>query len=198
MANILLIGSGNVKKAAELTDLLDGLPWEVHTLRDYPAIAEPEETGSSFEENAIAKATYYGKAFNLACVGDDSGLVVDALNGEPGIYSARYAGPMATDKDNNEKLLTRLEPYLWHERTARFICFLAFYRPCHPVHIESGVVEGHISTEAFGGNGFGYDPLFVPSGHDRTFGELDVAIKHSLSHRGTALRKFCSYLETLV
>ncbi len=197
MGEALLVGSANRKKAAELSLLLQGLPWEVRNLHDYPAVPEPEETGRSFEENAVLKARYYGEAFNVACLADDSGLVVDALGGAPGIYSARYAGPGATDGDNSAKLLAALEEFMWHERTARFVCHAALFRPGHAVHLEEGTVEGHISMEPFGTGGFGYDPLFVPLGHDRTFGEMDPAEKHGFSHRGRALAKIRAYLESL-
>ncbi len=197
MGDILLVGSGNRKKAAELSDMLQGLPWEVRNLHDYPSLPEPEETGATFEENAILKARYYSEAYGVACLADDSGLVVDALDGVPGIYSARYAGPDATDAENSAKLLAALEEHLWHERTARFVCHAAFCRPGQPVHLEFGAVEGHISMEPFGTGGFGYDPLFVPLGFDRTFGEMDAVEKHGLSHRGQALAKFRVYLESL-
>ncbi len=197
MGNVLLVGSGNKKKSAELAALLQGLRWEVRSLGDYPAVPEPEETGATFEENAVLKATYYSQAFGVACLADDSGLVVDALEGAPGVYSARYAGPEATDAENNAKLLAALEDYLWHERTARFVCHAAFCQPGQPVHLEYGAVEGHISMEPFGSGGFGYDPLFVPQGFDRTFGEMDAHEKHGLSHRGQALGKFRAYLESL-
>jgi XTP/dITP diphosphohydrolase len=197
MGDVLLVGSGNRKKAAELSALLQGLRWEVRGLQDYPPQPEPEETGTTFEENAVLKARYYGEAFGVACLADDSGLVVDALGGAPGVYSARYAGPEATDADNNAKLLRAMEELLWHERTARFVCCAAFYRPGQPVHLEHGTVEGHISMEPFGTGGFGYDPLFVPAGYDRTFGEMDAPEKHGLSHRGQALAKFRVYLESL-
>lgn len=197
MGDVLLVGSGNRKKAVELSALLQGLRWEVRGLHDYPSVPEPEETGTTFEENAMLKARYYSEAFGVACLADDSGLAVDALGGAPGIYSARYAGPEATDADNSAKLLAELEEYLWHERTARFICHAAFWRPGQPVHLECGTVEGHISMEPFGTGGFGYDPLFVPLGFDRTFGEMDAVEKQSLSHRGQALAKIRIYLESL-
>jgi XTP/dITP diphosphohydrolase len=197
MGEVLLVGSANGKKAVELSALLQGLPWEVRNLHDYPAVPEPEETGASFEENAALKARYYGETFNVPCLADDSGLAVDALGGAPGIYSARYAGPDATDAENNAKLLDALGEYLWHERTARFVCHAAFFRPGHPVHLEFGTVEGHISMEPFGTGGFGYDSLFVPLGFDRTFGKMAPAEKHGLSHRGQALARFRAYLESL-
>lgn len=197
MGDVLLVGSRNRKKAAELSALLQGLRWEVCGLHNYPSMPEPEETGTTFEENAVLKAHYYSEAFGVACLADDSGLVVDALGGAPGVYSARYAGPEATDSANNAKLLQALEDYLWHERTARFVCHAAFCQPGQPVHLECGTVEGHISMEPFGTGGFGYDPLFVPEGFDRTFGEMDAPEKHGLSHRGQAMGKFRAYLESL-
>ncbi len=197
MGDVLLVGSGNQKKAAELAALLQGLRWEVRGLGDYPSVPEPEETGATFEENAILKARHYSEAFGVACLADDSGLAVDALGGAPGVYSARYAGPDATDADNNAKLLDALEDYMWHERTARFVCHAALWQAGQPVHLEYGAVEGHISMEPFGTGGFGYDSLFVPLGFERTFGEMSAPEKHGLSHRGQALGKFRVYLESL-
>lgn len=198
MSKTLLIGSNNPGKAKELAELLEGLPWEVKSLRDFPSVPEPEETGTTFEENALLKARYFVERFNVAVLADDSGLAVDALNGAPGVYSARYAGEPADHAKNNEKLLDDLADFAWHERTARFICCAVFLEPSAEAHIEYGTVEGHIAMECFGEEGFGYDPLFVPSGHDRTFGEMDNAKKHTLSHRGEALKKLRAYLESQV
>ena len=197
MAETLLIGSGNRKKAEELAHLLEGLPWEVKGLRDFPSVPEPEETGATFEENALLKAEYYSRAFGVACLADDSGLVVDALDGAPGVYSARYAGADANDARNNEKLLDALEEVPWPDRTAHFACCAALVRPGQPPRVEWGRVYGHISVEAFGENGFGYDVVFVPEGHDITFGEMDTAEKHKISHRGEALGKMRAFLERL-
>lgn len=194
----LLIGSGNLDKAAELAELLADLPWNVKTLRDYPECPEPKEDGNSFEENALKKAACYGARFSVDCVADDSGLVVDALDGAPGIYSARYAGPGCTYADNNAKLLKELEGVPIERRTARFICCAALVRTDAGYHTEIGTVEGHIALEPRGEQGFGYDPVFVPRGHDRTFGEMDPAGKHGMSHRGAAFRQMCAYLESLV
>ncbi len=195
MTEKLLIGSANLNKARELAVLLEGLPWEVVSLRDFPAIEAPEETGAAFEENAALKARYYGDAFKVTCVADDSGLMVDALDGAPGVYSARYAGNDADDAANNTKLLGELEDAPWHDRTARFVCCAAFYRPGGDVHLETGEACGHIAVSPFGENGFGYDPLFVPEGHETTFAEMTVEEKHSLSHRGRALAKLRAWLE---
>lgn len=195
MPEVLVIGSGNRDKARELAELLKGLPWEVKSLADFPPVPEPEETGESFEANALLKARYYSEALGgVACVADDSGLVVDLLDGAPGIYSARFAGEGCSYEDNNEELLDALEPYVWHERTAHFVCCAAFHHPKGEEHTVLGTVEGHISMEPFGENGFGYDPLFVPNGEDRTFAEMSATEKHRLSHRGRAFEAMRAWL----
>lgn len=196
MADVLLIGSANPDKARELVELMAGLPWEVRSLKDYPAVEEPEETGTTFEENALLKARYYSAHFGVACVADDSGLEVDALEGAPGVYSARYAGDHCSYDDNNEKLLDALEGVPWHERTARFRCCAALVIPGESeVHVESGTVEGYISAIIEGDQGFGYDPLFVPRGEEITFGQMAPAEKHKISHRGRAFQQMRTYLE---
>lgn len=194
---LLLIGSSNLDKARELRTLLEGLPWDVKSLHDFEPVEEPEETGETFEENAILKARFYGDHFKVAAVADDSGLVVDALGGAPGVYSARYAGPGCSYEDNNRKLLDALAEIPWHERTARFVCCAAFYVPGGAPHCEIGTVEGHISMVADGKNGFGYDPLFVPEGQDRSFAAMKPEQKHAISHRGKAFASLRTYLETL-
>ncbi len=196
MNESLLIGSANLGKAHELAALLEGLPWEIVSLRDFPDIEAPEETETTFEGNAILKARYYGDALQMACIADDSGLMVDALDGAPGVFSARYAGADADDEANNQKLLDALEDTPWHERSARFVCCAAFYKPGEAVHVEQGEIVGHIAVSPFGGNGFGYDPLFVPEGHEATFAEMEDAEKHAVSHRGQAFKKMRAWLET--
>jgi XTP/dITP diphosphohydrolase len=191
----LLIGSGNLKKAQELAALLEGLPWRVLSLRDMPDLPEPEETGASFAENAALKAQYYGDAFQIACIADDSGLSVDCLGGAPGVRSARYAGEHATDEENNAKLLEALSDALWHERGARFVCCAAFYTPGGQVHLETGEIAGHIAVAPYGTLGFGYDPLFVPEGEERTFAQMKQEEKQKISHRGIAFRKMRRFLE---
>lgn len=191
----LLIGSANCNKARELAELLEGLPWTVVSLAEKEAVAAPEENGDTFADNALLKARYYAKKFNMPCIADDSGLIVDYLDGAPGILSARYAG-FEGDDANNEKLLIALEEALCHERTARFLCCAVFYKPDGElVHLETGEVEGHISVERFGSNGFGYDCLFVPEGHEITFAEMTASEKHALSHRGRAFEKMRRWLE---
>lgn len=197
MAEVLLIGSGNRDKAAELARLLGGLPWEVHGLKDYPEIEEPEETGDTFEENAALKARYYGEAFGVTCVADDSGIAVDALDGAPGVYSARYAGENCTYADNNAKMLDALRETTNDERGAKFVCCAALYRNGEVQRIERGEVLGSIARAGRGDKGFGYDPLFVPEGETRTFAEMAPEEKHALSHRGRAFAKMKAYLESI-
>lgn len=197
MLEPLLIGTGNKGKAAELAELLHGLDWAVRSLADYPAIASPVEDGETFEANALVKAEYFCRQFDVACVADDSGLVVDALNGAPGVLSARYSGEGATDASNNAKLLAELASVPWDKRTARFVCCVAFVRPGGLPHTEFGIAEGRIGFEPRGRNGFGYDPLFFPEGYDRTFGQMTHDEKRRISHRGRALQKLRAYFDTL-
>ncbi len=191
----LLIGSKNKDKARELEALLEGLPWKVRRIEDYPETPRPVEDGDTFEANALKKAAYYGERFGVACVADDSGLAVDFLDGAPGVFSARYAGEACGYASNNAKLLAALAGAPWPERTARFICCAAIVFPDGASHVEMGAVEGHITIEAFGENGFGYDPIFVPAGQERTFAEMPPAQKRKLGHRGRAFRKMRAYLE---
>ena len=198
MNRILVIASNNRDKAAELADLLRDLPWRVCGLAEFDELPpEPEETGDTFEENALLKADYYFERLGLPCAADDSGLEVDALNGEPGVLSARYAGPGCSYADNNDKLLSALRGVPEAERAARFVCCAAFSGPEEIRHAERGTVEGRIAEACRGGQGFGYDPLFIPEGHTQTFGEMPPERKHELSHRGRAFRKLRTFLETL-
>lgn len=196
MPETLVLGTRNPGKVRELALLLDGLPWTVKGLCDLPPVDDPIEDGETFEANAIKKALYFSGCFGLPSVADDSGIVVDALGGEPGVHSARYAGDNATDADRNAKLLAALINVPEGERTARFVCCAAFARPGETPHIEMGVAEGHILFAPRGQDGFGYDPLFVPCGHTLTFGELSPREKMAVSHRGQAFRKLRAYLES--
>lgn len=167
------------------------------SLRDLSPIDEPIEDGQTFEDNAEKKAVYYARQTGLCCVADDSGLEVDALNGEPGVYSARYAGAGCTDDDNNRKLLHHLGDLSENRRTARFVCCAAFAEPDGLKRVVRGTVEGRIALAPVGSNGFGYDPLFVPNGYTETFAQLDPKTKNAISHRGEAFRKMKDYLESL-
>lgn len=168
--------------------MLTSLPVIVQSLRDFPPMPEVVEDADTFQGNADKKAISAAKALAHYCIADDSGLVVDALGGAPGVYSARYAGPNATDEANVQKLLLSLRGSA--DRRARFRCALSLADPSGTV-IEraEGVVEGEIIDAPRGDQGFGYDPVFVPLGLQQTMAELDPAQKNSLSHRGDALKK---------
>lgn len=198
MDKVLLIGSGNADKAVELRGLLSETPWQVRSLSDYASVPEPEETEATFEGNALLKARYYAERFDVACVADDSGIEVDRLGGAPGVYSARYAGDDCSYDDNNRKLLAALKGVAGEDRAARFVCCAAFVDGADAEHVERGIVEGLVALSCRGGNGFGYDPLFIPEGFDRTFGELEPEEKSRISHRGRAFRLLCTHLASLV
>jgi XTP/dITP diphosphohydrolase len=157
-----------------------------------PAIPAPEETGDTFEENAAAKAVYYSRFTEDPVFADDSGLEVDALAGAPGVYSARFAGPQANDKDNNRLLLERLANV--EERNARFVCVIALARKGELLKSFRAIVEGRIADEPRGGNGFGYDPLFYYEPFGCTFGETNRERKQTVSHRGQALEALLRYV----
>lgn len=197
MLDTLVIATANRHKASELAEFLDGPAWRLRTLRDFPPLPEPVEDGSSFGENAVKKASAYAAALGLPCVADDSGLEVDALNGAPGILSARYAGTPPSYEKNNRKLLEALAECAEPNRTARFVCCAALALPRGDVHVETGTVEGRIAFACRGTHGFGYDPLFIPQGYDLTFGELDPAVKRAISHRSRAFGKLREYLSSL-
>lgn len=194
---VLLIATSSRHKLGEISAFLARLPYRIVGLDSFPPVDAPEENGSTFEENALIKARAYSAAFNVPCVADDSGLVVDALGGRPGIFSARYAGPNADDAANNAKLLAELDGVPDPQRTARFVCCCVYLAPDDVPHIEIGTVEGRIAHAVSGSHGFGYDPLFVPDGYEQTFGELDPTIKAAVSHRSKAFRKLRAHLEQL-
>ncbi len=196
VARVLLIGSGNRDKALELRLLLAGTDWDVRSIADYAEVEEPVEDVDTFDGNAMLKAKYYGELFNVACVSDDSGIEVDALDGEPGVYSARYAGEVCTYADNNRKLLEALSGVEDGKRGARFVCCAAYLSEDGRSHTEFGEVRGKIIRESRGESGFGYDPVFIPEGSELTFGEMAPSEKKTLSHRGEAFRKMRAFLES--
>ncbi|HZS57499.1 MAG TPA: RdgB/HAM1 family non-canonical purine NTP pyrophosphatase [Bryobacteraceae bacterium] len=167
----------------------------LEALPELKRIQPPEETGSTFEENATAKALYYSGFTSEVVLADDSGLSVDALNGAPGVLSARYAGPNATDDENNNLLLRDLGTSA--HREARFVCVLALAREGRVLRTYHGVVEGRILLEPRGTNGFGYDPLFFYPPFNCSFGELPPQKKFSVSHRGNAIRALVKELPQL-
>lgn len=184
----LLVSTRNAHKVGEIRAIL-GPSFTVFDLSVLPGFPEVEETGATFEENATLKALAASMAFEGWVIADDSGLEVDALGGAPGVYSARYAGPSATDADNNALLLKMLKGVPARERTARFRCLIVLARAGRKLAAFGGVVEGSIIDGEKGGGGFGYDPMFIPQGCDRTFGELPAAVKNRLSHRSQALER---------
>lgn len=195
----LVFGTGNRKKAAELVDLLMGLPFELQTLADFSDPLAIDETGHSFAENATLKASLQATHLRSWVLGDDSGLVVDALDGAPGIYSARYAGPAAIDADNRRKLLEQLAGVELPRRTAHFECHLALADPMGTVRATSdGRCRGRIRFEPCGSGGFGYDPLFEVVEYHRTFAELGSAVKSCLSHRARAMHALVPQIEALL
>ena len=166
---------------------------EVETLPGLDSLPVCEETGATFEENAIQKALYYSKHVNGYLFAEDSGLEVDALGGQPGVYSARFAGPGATDEANNRWLLERMRGT--PDRTARFICVAALTESGRLVRTFRGEVEGRLAEEPRGSNGFGYDPLFFYPPFGRTLGEVPLERKMEVSHRAKALRAMLEYLK---
>ncbi len=192
----LIIATGNAHKVEEFSGLLAGLGLRVDSAAVCGGMPPVEETGENFGANARLKAealllTAPPDAWVLA---DDSGLEVDFLRGAPGIYSARYAGPEATDRENVEKLLWTMRDVPASQRAARFRCVLCLARAGHEARFFDGTCEGRIADAPSGGAGFGYDPVFIPEGHGRSFGELGEAAKARLSHRARAVEVFRAWV----
>lgn len=192
----LVVASLNRAKAREIARILrdEELDFEVVSLADFPEIALPPETGATFAANAVAKAGHVAEATGLSAVADDSGLEVDALGGEPGIRSARFAGEGATDEDRCRKVLCLMADVPDDRRRARFRCVAAFAAPEGDEVLAEGVCEGRIGREAAGTGGFGYDPIFIPEGHECTMAQMTAEEKHAISHRGRALRRLAKLL----
>lgn len=194
----IILASHNLHKIRELRAMLKELAFlDLLSLRDFPLYKSPEERGSSFQENATIKAHAAARALNKIALADDSGLVVPALGGEPGIHSARYAKDGATDKENRQKLLLKLQGQEGLARSAYFECCLTLAWPDGTEKIFRGICEGYIATQERGKNGFGYDPLFIKHDYNVTFAELDEQTKNRISHRRKAIEKLLLYLETL-
>ena len=188
----IIFASGNKGKIAEVRKILGELDIPILSLHDINFEGDIEETGNSFEENAKIKAIEIFNNYNFPTIADDSGLVVEQLNGEPGIYSARYAGIDSDDAANNIKLLENLSSKLEPHR-AKFVCS-AVYFSGEETYTAVGEVNGKIISKARGINGFGYDPLFVPDGYSKTMAELDPEIKNSISHRFKAFDQLKKHL----
>jgi XTP/dITP diphosphohydrolase len=195
----LIVATGNPGKQREIAEILDAPDIQMVT-DERLDMGSVEETGATFVENALLKARYATGVAGVAALADDSGIEVDALRGAPGIYSARYAGADASDADNVDKLLAALADVETSKRTARFRCVIVVLRHAadpSPLICE-GSWEGRVAFERRGGNGFGYDPIFVPDGHDKHAAELPRELKNTLSHRGQALAQLVTRLPSFI
>jgi XTP/dITP diphosphohydrolase len=187
---VIVLGTRNLKKAEELIDHLAGVPIKFRTLDDFPAAPDVTEDGTTFLENARKKAITLARALGHWTVGEDSGLVVDALGGRPGVYSARFSGEGATDESNNRKLLHELVHVPIEKRTAHYVCTIALADPQGNIRAEiEGRCHGRIIDQPRGNEGFGYDPLFLIIEYHKTFGELGLLVKRHISHRARAIVK---------
>jgi XTP/dITP diphosphohydrolase len=193
----LLLASQNPGKLAEMRQLVDGLPFRVLSPADVGIRRGPEETGSTFLENAILKARYYSERAGRLAVADDSGLSVDALDGGPGLYSSRFGGEGASDADRNRLLLEMLANVPHEKRTARFTSAVAVAQGGRVSYQVVETVDGLIAVESRGANGFGYDPVFFYPPFGKTFGEVARFEKDRVSHRGKAFAKLRGFLESL-
>jgi XTP/dITP diphosphohydrolase len=191
----LLIATRNLHKTREIGQML-GSGWDVRDLSTLPHAPKIEETGVTFEENATLKALPISRIFTGLVLADDSGLEVEALNGAPGVYSARFAGPNADDAENRFLLVQKLRILGGEEFAARFRCVMVLASQGELLGSFTGTVKGKVILEERGESGFGYDSLFVPQGYTETFGELQAEIKNSLSHRGRALAKVLEFLRS--
>jgi len=193
----LLLATNNQAKVREYKSLLHSLPYELVTLAEQGITTVVSEVGETMEENARLKATLLADKSRLLALADDSGLAVDALGGEPGLLSARYAGENASDKDRVSYLLSRLKGVPWQKRSACFHCVIAIATPDGEVEFCSGECRGMITLDPKGEQGFGYDPIFYLPELDKTMAELPLETKNQISHRGQAARKVYQVLERL-
>ena len=199
MSEQLLLATTNSGKAAEMRAfLLSALPsWNILWLSRDKAYAAFQETGSTFLENARGKGLHYSRSWEGLTLGEDSGLEVDCLEGAPGVFSARFAGPHATDSENIHKLLALMREVPWEQRTARFVSCLVLARQGRIIHEFQAKVEGRVRLETKGSGGFGYDPVFFYPPLKKTFAEMEPEEKNGVSHRGQALRQLRDYLTSV-
>lgn len=196
---VMVLGTRNRKKRGELLELLGPHGFELPCVADFAHAVEVEETGSTFAENAALKAAVQAQRLQQWVLGEDSGLLVDALGGAPGVYSARFSGIHATDATNNALLLEKLRSVSAANRGAHYVCHMALADPAGEIVVRAeGICRGRIRFEASGTGGFGYDPLFEIAEYHLTFGELDAAVKGVISHRSRAVRLFMPQLLQLV
>jgi XTP/dITP diphosphohydrolase len=190
----IVVATRNTRKLEEIKRVAARWVLSLHSLAEFPGCPEVEEEGVTFEANALKKAVFVARWSQKPALADDSGLEVDALGGAPGVRSARYAGPDADDRKNIEKLLEAMRPVAVGQRGGRFVCCVALASPDGAARTFRGEVRGRIGIEPRGTNGFGYDPIFFPEGHDRTFAEMSDAEKDTVSHRAKAVRELGRYL----
>jgi XTP/dITP diphosphohydrolase len=192
----LLVATTNRDKIREIRSLLAGAPVDLLTLSDLPPVAEPEETGETFQENARLKARYYANHSGLLTVAEDSGLVIDALDGEPGVRSARFLRPDASYPERFAAIFERLAQNPDRPRTARFVCAVAVVDRDHVVFETVGTVDGTIAHAAVGERGFGYDPIFYFPPYKATLAEVDEEHKLAIAHRGQAFRALAEWIRS--
>lgn len=190
---VLVVASHNSGKVREITALFSPLGFEIKRAREF-GLPEPEETGSTFAENAAIKSEAAAHATGLAAVADDSGLVVQALDGAPGVHSARWAGRERDFGHAMARVERELAAVGAADRAAKFVCALAFTEPGKPTEIFEGEIRGHLTFPPRGTHGFGYDPIFVAEGMTQTFGEMEPSQKHAISHRARAFAKLAAFL----
>ncbi|MGD9200120.1 MAG: RdgB/HAM1 family non-canonical purine NTP pyrophosphatase [Chitinispirillia bacterium] len=185
----LIVATGNKGKMKEICEIGKSMPILFKSLRDiWSNVPDIPEDGLTFEENALIKASWVYTRKKVLTLADDSGLEIDILNGEPGVFSSRYSGIDCNHKRNIKKVLQKMDGIPLHRRSARFRCVMVLLGPHIDRKTVSGICEGTISNEPRGQNGFGYDSIFIPKGYDYTFAEMDQSLKNQISHRGIALR----------
>lgn len=191
----LIIATKNAGKAKEFQQFFAQLHIRVKSLLDFDDLPDVEETGTTFAENARLKAETIAELLDMPVLADDSGLEIDALQGRPGIYSARYAGEDKDDEANIRKVLEEMQSVPMEKRTARFVCVLALAEKGKETVITEGYCEGKIALHPAGENGFGYDPIFIPEGYTNTLAELDPSVKQEISHRRHAMDQLQALLQ---
>lgn len=196
MNNMIVLATNNKNKVKEFQEMVKDFPIEVKCLQDYGPLPEAIEDGETFDDNAYKKAIHYARVLGIPALADDSGLVVDALDGAPGVYSARYSGEKVTDWDNCEKLLKEMKGK--ENRSAHFECVLSLATPGGPALTWEGRCDGTITEERQGEAGFGYDPVFYYEELGKTFAEIPMADKSKISHRGKAMQEFSAELENVL
>ena len=196
MHDIIVLATNNKNKVKEFQEMVKDFPVVVKCLKDYGPLPEAIEDGETFDDNAYKKAIHYARVLGIPALADDSGLVVDALDGAPGVYSARYSGDKATDWDNCEKLLKEMEGK--KDRSAHFECVLSLATPAGPALTWEGRCDGTITGERQGEAGFGYDPVFFYEDLGKTFAEISMKDKSRISHRGRAMQEFSAEFENVI